>query len=177
MGGNVQNQKLEANIEFIDPVGGSFVLVFTESAPQSELSPCPAGPVLTGPPIQNQQGQGMGAGGYGYGGSMGMLGGHGMNMGIGMSMGMGMHMGMGGNQPDFGIISEINAQPGPNTFQITGLGKFNDLNQLAGRGVALCTDVEIAFDGRPRCVEPVIMCAKLGFTETPERLTVVVAPP
>ena len=43
-------------------------------------------------------------------------------------------MGFGQVEPDFGVIAEVNVQPGLNTFKIQGLGRFTDIDQLAGHG-------------------------------------------
>ena len=51
------------------------------------------------------------------------------------------HFGFGSygamSRPDFGVIAEVNVNAGSNTFKIQSLGAFTDINQLAGRGLAV----------------------------------------
>ena len=75
--------------------------------------------------------------GVGANNGMGFMGGHGLaagNMG-GLPTGFGMFGAP--TPPDFGVMAEIDITAGFNTFMIQGLGKFMDLNELSGRGIAV----------------------------------------
>ncbi|KAL8561745.1 hypothetical protein ACOMHN_026028 [Nucella lapillus] len=165
-------QELEAFIEVLVPANtpmAKALIVFTEAAP-TKSGDCPAGPVLTRPVNSNNNPNGLGIfGGFGglggYAGASSMLGGYGPHVGGGSALGFG-----GSSRPDFGVIGEINIQPGINTFTVQSLGSFTDIRQLAGRGVSLCSNVQIGPDSRPRCTGQIFYCALLGFSFQAEGL-------
>ncbi|KAL8561744.1 hypothetical protein ACOMHN_026027 [Nucella lapillus] len=174
LGGNPFNsqpqQQLEAMIEVVKPanfVPTKALIVFTEPAVSSASALCPMGPVLTEPLTSNTH-DGLGGalgghGGLGFAGAGSMLGGYGSPFGAGP---------MANSGPDFGVVAEVNLQPGLNTFTIQGLGDFYHIKQLAGHGLSLCTNVQIGVTGKPGCVDAISGCVKLGFTSTPEGVIV-----
>merc|ERR1719277_346736 len=173
-----QHQELEVKVDFILPSSSprDLVVVFVRNAPPSELSQCAAGPVMVG----GQRGQSQMSPAIGMPGAFGGLGvpvgmgGLGNAFPFGLP-GMSMIPGMGNVQPtqaDFGVISEVKAIPGMNSFKIQGLGDIvHSMEDLAGMAVALCDNVVMGVSG-PECSSTPMCCVKLGYTENEEPLLI-----
>merc|ERR1719361_1598928 len=107
-------------------------------------------------------GLGMGHAGYGMGAGLGYHGMRGMG-GMGMG-GMGMGHPQEVEREDHpGVVAEISVTPGALTTAVVDNLDFDDLNDLAGRGVVICTDVTYDFDWEATCDEPYFSCCSLSY--------------
>jgi len=179
-GGKKQSKdQLKATIEiFTRSTGGKGFVVFTERAnPSGGCTADNFGAVLTESMGGHTSMGGLSTGlglytGYGYGYPyMGTLG-----YGLGLGHGMGSLYGHGHHGHDdkegAGIAAEISIQPGILTTASVDNLEFNDLADLAGRGVVVCSEVTYDWQWQPTCVEPYFSCCALKYDNAVSALSV-----
>ncbi|GFN97342.1 hypothetical protein PoB_002384800 [Plakobranchus ocellatus] len=214
--GQGRTSKLSARIElFSANNGGKAFVVFTERARVNQgCSVENFGDIITRDSLArndrsmgSRQGLGMRGGfGYGYGGAhgLGLAGGfgygyggyggglsslYGLGLGIGAGFGMGNGMGLlpGHDLPSDGVVAELDITPGAlAAADVDDIG-FDDLSDLAGRGMlvrnimregseregrersgfraCICSDVTYDWDWNPVCTEPFYSCCSLKFDD------------
>merc|ERR1711879_501678 len=153
-GGMGQQKKvLKASFEVLtNGAAGTGFIVFTErSRPGEGCSAATSGDVLL---AENKQQSKMP---YGYGmmPKMGLYG-----------YGAPMMFGHGGHHmvdDDAGIVAEVQLTSGQKTTVNIDNLEFKDLKDLAGRGVAICSEVTYDSAGFPSCKEPYYSCCSLKW--------------
>merc|ERR1719158_951276 len=110
-----------------------------------------------------------GAGGFGLGGGYGLGLGLGFGLPVGGLLGGHHHHGHHGSEDQestVGIVAEIDIVPGAMTTAVIDDIGFHDLEDLAGRGVVICTEVKYDWDWHPTCEEPYFSCCSLKYDDT-----------
>jgi len=178
LGGHGQKNKeqLKATIEiFSRNAGGKGFVVFTERAnPSGGCTADNFGAVLTESMGGHTSMGGLSTGlglytGYGYG--YPLMGSYGYGLGMGHSHGL-----FGGHGHDkeegAGIAAEINIIPATLTTASVDRLEFHELADLAGRGVAVCSEVTYDWQWQPTCVEPYFSCCALKYDNAMSRLSI-----
>jgi len=105
---------------------------------------------------------GMGFGMKGPVGHMGLMG----HMGLGHMGQMGPFMGqMEEDEKQDGVVAEISVVPGALTTAVVDELDFDELSELAGRGVMICSELSHDFDGRAICTEEFFSCCALAYDD------------
>ncbi|GFR72698.1 hypothetical protein ElyMa_002119800 [Elysia marginata] len=110
-----------------------------------------------------QLGYGSGFGYGGYGGSFGSM--YGMGLGVGAGFGMGSMGLFADDSPltEDGVVTELDITAGALTSAVVDDVGFDDLSELAGRGLLICSDIEYDWDWNARCIEPTFSCCALKY--------------
>jgi len=174
--GKKNKEQLKATIEiFSRSAGGKGFVVFTERAnPSGGCTADNFGAVLTESMGGHTSIGGLSTGlglytGYGYG--YPLMGSYGYGLGMGHSHGL-----FGGHGHDkeegAGIAAEINIIPATLTTASVDRLEFHELADLAGRGVAVCSEVTYDWQWQPTCVEPYFSCCALKYDNAMSRLSI-----
>ena len=103
----------------------------------------------------------------GQGNQMGVYGPHGQMMGpaaAGNGYGqMGQSQQQQNAEEDQGVVAEVNVIAGALTTAVVDNLDFDDLDDLAGRGVAVCSELSYDWDWTPTCEEPYYSCCSLAY--------------
>jgi len=158
--GHSEKKTLSASIEVqTNGASGTGFIVFTERArPGEGCTAATVGDVLVAEDKKSKMpsyGYGMFPKfGYGYGspmmGAMGAMGGYGGHHGH--------HF-----DDDAGIVAEVQITSGQKTTVNVDNLDFKNIKDLAGRGVAICSEVTYDSMGIPTCVEPYYSCCALKW--------------